>query len=315
MKRFTVASSFCFFYSEQMEEKSFTLPAFAKINWFLNILGRRDDGFHELCTVFQTVSLHDSLTFTQSDDLTLTCNNDSIPTDENNLIIHAALALKQRYFVQSGAKIHLEKRIPSPGGLGGGSADAAVALIGLSKLWNLETQTEELCEIGAKLGSDVPFFFYGGTAGATGRGTEIFSLEDIEENCLLIVTPNIAVSTGDAFGKLNAPRLTKFSAKSIFKFCRNAAEKLSVKQIEAENDFEKTIFEIYPEIRRVKERLLKNGAKSALMSGSGASVFGIFEKEETRQATIKAIEMKENWRMFAVATVSRRNYREALNLR
>lgn len=307
-----VASSFCIFYAVLMIRESFTLPAYAKINWFLNILGKRADGFHELCTVFQTVSLHDNLTFTPDDELLLTCDDISIPTDINNLIVRAALALQEKFSIRQGAKIHLEKRIPSPGGLGGGSADAAVALIGLSKLWNLEVSTPELCEIGAKLGSDVPFFFCGGTAGATGRGTEIFSLEDIEEEFLLIITPRIAVSTSDAFGKLNAPRLTKYSTKSIFKFCRDEAKKLASNAANSKNDFEKTIFEIYPEIRRVKEKLLESGATSALMSGSGASVFGIFEKEETRQATIKALQDEVNWRKFAVATVTRDSYREAL---
>lgn len=315
MKQCVFASSFCFFYAVLMNRESFTLPAYAKINWFLNVLGKRDDGFHELCTAFQTVSLHDDLTFAPNDELILTCDDAAIPTGENNLIIRAALALQKRFSVEKGAKIHLEKRIPSPGGLGGGSANAAVALIGLAKLWKLEVTTEELCEIGAKLGSDVPFFFYGGTAGATGRGTEIFALEDIEEKFMLIVTPNIAVSTAAAFGKLNAPRLTNFLSKSIFKFCRDEAEKLISRQINPTNDFEKTIFEIYPEIRRVKEKLLETGAKSALMSGSGASVFGIFEKEETRQATLKALQTEENWRMFAVATVSRSSYRETLKLR
>jgi 4-diphosphocytidyl-2-C-methyl-D-erythritol kinase len=315
MKRFAVASSFFIFYAVLMNRASFTLPAYAKINWFLNVLGKRDDGFHELCTTFQTVSLHDDLTFTESDELILTCDDASIPTDESNLIMRAAIELKEKFSVETGAKIHLEKRIPSPGGLGGGSSDAAIALTGLAKLWNLEITTEEICEIGAKLGSDVPFFFYGGTATGIGRGTEIIPIEDIEEKYLLIVTANIAVSTADAFGKLNAPRLTNSSSKSIFKFCRDEAHKLTHEQTNPINDFEKTIFEIHPEIRRVKEKLLETGAKSALMSGSGASVFGIFEKEETRQATIKALRNEENWRMFAVATVSRSSYREALKLR
>lgn len=297
-----------------MNPESFTLPAYAKINWFLNVLGKRGDGFHELCTVFQTVSLHDNLTFTPDEELLLTCSDASIPTGEDNLIMRAAIALRSAYSVTKGAKIHLEKRIPSPGGLGGGSADAAVSLIGLSKLWNLPTPIKELREIGAKLGSDVPFFLSGGTAGATGRGTEIFPLEDIEEKYLLIVTPGVAVSTADAFGKLGAPGLTNFPLKSIFKFCRDEAEKLVLKAAKPKNDFEKTIFEIYPEIQRVKEKLLENGAKSALMSGSGASVFGIFEKEETRQATLKALQNEVNWRMFAVATVSRASYCEVLKM-
>lgn len=311
----TVASSSRFFYPVWMNRESFTLPAFAKINWFLNILGKRDDGFHEICTAFQTVSLYDNLTFTESEDLVLTCDDNSIPTDESNLIIRAAKSLQEKFSLIKGARIHLEKRIPSPGGLGGGSSNAAVSLIGLAKLWNLEVSLEQFCEIGRNLGSDTPFFFYGGTAAATGRGTEILPTEDVEEFFLLIITPNVIVLTAEAYSKLNVPRLTKFSSKSIFKFCRNETEKLYLRQINPKNDFEKTIFESHPEIKRVKEKLLEAGAKSALMSGSGASVFGIFEKEETRQATLKALQNEANWRMFAVATVTRESYREALKMR
>ncbi len=117
-----------------MTENTFTLPSFAKINWFLRVLGKRADNFHELCTVFQTVSLHDKLTFSEHDEIVLTCDDEKIPTDENNLIVKAALELKQKFNIKSGAKIHLEKNIPAPGGLGGGSSNAAVALFGLIKL-------------------------------------------------------------------------------------------------------------------------------------------------------------------------------------
>ena len=123
------------------------------------------------------------------------------------------MVLREKFRIKNGAKIHLEKRIPAPGGLGGGSSNAAIALLGLAKLWNIEIDLEELCEIGAALGSDVPFFFYGGTALGTGRGTEIIPIDDIEENFMLIVTPEVEVSTREAFARLNAPRLTNRSLK------------------------------------------------------------------------------------------------------
>jgi 4-diphosphocytidyl-2-C-methyl-D-erythritol kinase len=293
---------------------SFRLPAFAKINWFLNVLGKRNDGFHELCTAYQTISLHDNLTFSESEELSLTCDNPNIPNDRSNLIIRAALILKERFGAQKGAKIHLEKNIPSPGGLGGGSSDAAITLIGLAKMWELKISFDELCRIGETLGSDVPFFFYGGTAIGTGRGAEIAPIEDVKEEFLLIVTPNVDVSTADAFARLNATHLTNFDPKSILKICHNEAEMRHFRQSNSKNDFEPVIFKIEPEIERVKKRLLETGAKKASMSGSGASVFGIFDNEETRQATLKAIENEHNWRKFAVATVSRNNYREALKV-
>lgn len=294
-----------------MINKSFTLPSFAKINWLLRILGQRDDGFHELCTVFQTVSLCDEITFTESAELNLTCDQSQIPTDERNLILKAAKLLRREFNVKNGARIHLKKRIPAPGGLGGGSSNAAVALLGLATLWNLEIGFEKLTQIGAELGSDVPFFFYGGTAYGTGRGTEIGLTKQICENKLLIVTPPTEVSTAEAFARVGAPRLTKEGSKSILKICQNEAESFDLRQSRLENDFERSVFEFHPEVKSVRDKLLESGAREAILSGSGASVFAVFDKEETRQATLKALE-ETNWRKFAVATVSRDEYRAAL---
>ncbi len=291
---------------------SFSLPAFAKINLYLKVLGQRDDGFHEISTVFQTISLHDTLNFSAAEKLSLTCDTPHLPLDEQNLIIRAGHYLQERFSLTKGAKIHLEKRIPSPGGLGGGSADGAIALLGLAKLWDLKISLPEICEIGKNLGSDVPFFFYGGTALGIGRGTEIVPWQNFKESYLLIVTPRVEISTATAFAQLKAPRLTNFASKSILQFCDDEVEKLFSQQINPINDFEPVIFRIEPEIKRVKEKLLECGAKIALMTGSGASVFGIFENEETRQATLKALQDEVNWRKFAVATVSRESYREAL---
>jgi 4-diphosphocytidyl-2-C-methyl-D-erythritol kinase len=295
-----------------MEDKSFCLPSFAKINWFLRVLGRREDGFHELCTVFQTVSLFDELTFAEHPDLILTCDDQAIPTDETNLIIRAAQILKDKFEIKNGARIHLTKRIPAPGGLGGGSSNAAVTLLGLSTLWKLKTGFSELLEIGERLGSDVPFFFYGGTAGGAGRGTKILPVKDLSENYILLVTPQAAVSTPDAFARLNAPYLTNETSKSILQICQSEAQTFDLRQSGAINDFERTVFQLEPEIERVKKKLFHLGAAQAALSGSGASVFAVFDNKETRQATLKALDEEKNWRKFAVATISRREYREAL---
>jgi 4-diphosphocytidyl-2-C-methyl-D-erythritol kinase len=262
--------------------------------------------------LFQTVSLCDELEFSASDELVLTCNNAQIPTDESNLILKAANVLRERFDVRTGAKIHLEKRIPAPGGLGGGSSNAAVALFGLVKLWNLQIDFYDLIKIGASLGADVPFFFFGGTCLGTGLGINLSPIKNLEEKYLLIVTPDVDVSTREAFARLDAPRLTNFSAKSILHLCRSEAEAFDLRQKELKNDFETSIFALEPETRRAKEKLLSSGAIRASMSGSGASVFGVFDKLETRQATQKALEVEKNWRQFAVATVSRSAYREAL---
>ena len=295
-----------------MTEFSFKLPSFAKINWFLRVLGKREDNFHELCTIFQTVSLFDEITFSKSDELVLSCDDKKIPTDESNLIIKAAYVLREQFGLKYGAKIHLEKRIPSPGGLGGGSSNAAIALLGLVKLWNLKIEFEDLVKIGAELGADVPFFFHGGTCLGTGRGTKLAPVKDLEEAFLLIVTPDVEVSTREAFARLNLTRLTNFSSKSILHLCQSEEEGFDLGQNDLKNDFEASIFAIEPEVRRVKEKLLELGAIKALMIGSGGSVFAIFDNKETRQATQKALGKESDWRQFAVATVSRKEYREAL---
>lgn len=315
MKHRRLASSFLIFYAKRMPLTPFTLPSFAKINWFLRIHGKRNDGFHQLSTIFQTVSLHDNLTFREADEITLTCDDETIPTDEQNLIIRAAQNLRERYEIENGAQIHLEKRIPSPGGLGGGSSNAAVTLIGLSRLWKLKFNFEELLEIGTAIGSDVPFFLYGGTALGIGRGTEISILDDWKEDNILIVTPNIAVSTAAAFARLNLPDLTNFDSKSILQICRDEAQTLQLKLNELVNDFEETIFEKEFEIRCAKEKLLGYGSHSALMSGSGASVFGVFDSEEILKTAFDKIKSEQNWRVFNVKTISRREYQTILEIK
>ncbi|CAN5729187.1 4-(cytidine 5'-diphospho)-2-C-methyl-D-erythritol kinase [soil metagenome] len=297
-----------------MAENTFTLPSFAKINWFLRVLGKRPDGFHELCTVFQTVSLHDNLTFSKHNEIVLICEDKKIPTDEKNLIIKAALELKQKFNIKSGAKIHLEKRIPAPGGLGGGSSNAAATFFGLIKLWRIEIDFAELLETGKKIGSDVPFFFFGGTALGTGRGTKILPLDDFTENHLLIVTPNVNVSTAEAFARLSVPHLTNKSPKSILQICRNEAQTLNLQHSLLINDFESSVFKIEPEIERVKEKLLELRAKHTLLSGSGASVFAIFESRSRLQFAFDELKTKQTWRKFVVRTISRREYRGLLNL-
>lgn len=297
-----------------MSEIIFTLPSFAKINWLLRILGKRADGFHEICTVFQTVSLHDNLLFSRCDEIVLTCQDKKIPTDERNLIVKAAIELKRKFNVKTGAKIHLEKNIPAPGGLGGGSSNAAVALLGLIKLWEIEIDSAELLQIGEKLGSDVPFFFNGGTALGTGRGTEIFPLDDISEKQILIVTPKTDVPTGEAFARLNAPRLTNKTSKSILQICRDEAQTLDLRQSFLVNDFEKTVFNLEPEIVRVKEKLLDLKAQRAILSGSGASVFAVFDNNVQLQIACSALKIEQDWRKFIVRTISRREYFDLLNL-
>ncbi|HKX82939.1 MAG TPA: 4-(cytidine 5'-diphospho)-2-C-methyl-D-erythritol kinase [Pyrinomonadaceae bacterium] len=295
-----------------MVNEAFTLPSFAKVNFVLRVLGKRDDGFHDLCTVFQTVSLHDALTFSPAEHIEFKCSDPRIPVGDENIVVRAANTLKDRFGVSAGAEIHLEKTIPSPGGLGGGSSNAAVALVGLSRHWKLDASISDLHLISAELGSDVPYFLHGGTAIGTGRGELIESIDDVDAKFMVIVTPDVVVHTREAFAGLNAPSLTKSKSETILNVCRLELESLDLLHPVLKNDFETAIFAAYPEIERVKNTLVDLGAQQALMSGSGASVFGIFDNEQTRQQAIKALDEHVNWRVFAVATISRNEYREAL---
>jgi 4-diphosphocytidyl-2-C-methyl-D-erythritol kinase len=244
----------------------------------------------------------------------MTCDNASVPLGEKNLIIKAARQMLARHGLEKGARIHLEKRIPSPGGLGGGSSNAAVTLIGLARLWKFEISIAELDDIATDLGSDVPFFFSGGTALGTGRGEVIESLPDVPAYAMMIVTPQVTVLTGEAFANISAPSLTKTTSNHILRVCRLEAGSLDPGSSELVNDFEASVFSSHPEIRRVKKRLLELGAVNAVMSGSGASVFAVFDKIETRQTAEKALDEESTWRKFAVSTVSREKYRELLHL-
>ena len=275
------------------------------------MLGRRNDGFHEVATILQTISLHDTLIFERSDNgIELTCDDCSLPIDETNLITKAANALRAEFRIEDGARIELRKLIPMGGGLGGGSSNAAVTLIGLSRLWSLNVSFEKLYEIGSGLGSDVPFFLYGGTALATGTGTAIEPNPDVRLGPIIVVTPNVWISTREAYADLDAANLTSADTERILLNYRFEAE-IPANTV---NDFEKTVFAAFPEIADVKAKLLELGAQWALMSGSGASVFGIFENEETRQTALKALGERTDWRSFAVAAVSRSEYREKLGM-
>jgi 4-diphosphocytidyl-2-C-methyl-D-erythritol kinase len=306
---FTLANPFSIL---GLMETRLALPSFAKVNLHLQVIGRRGDGFHDLCTVFQSISLHDIITFNPAGEINMTCNNVRVPVDERNLVVRAARLLQERYEINCGVGIHLEKQIPAPGGLGGGSSNAAVTLLALRKLWNLTIDDDEMHRLAESLGSDVPFFLYGGTSLGMGRGEIVEPIEDFCEGYMLVVSPNVSVATRDAFKRLNVRALTKQESDRRLQICRFDLESADFRYTTFKNDFETTVFAAYPQVERVKHTLLDLGAERAMLSGSGGSVFAIFDKEETRQQAMKALDNEVNWRKFAVATISRDEYREAL---
>jgi 4-diphosphocytidyl-2-C-methyl-D-erythritol kinase len=289
----------------------FTLPSYAKVNLYLEVLGKRPDGYHEIVTVLQTISLFDELTFEDAaSGIVLNIHGLPLPQGEKNLIVRAANALRSETGIERGAQIGLRKRIPVGGGLGGGSSNAAVTFIGLTKLWGIDLPIRALEKIAGTLGSDVPFFLRGGTALGTGRGEILEPIDDVRFKYAVITTPRLHISSASAYAGLNAPNLTNTASNRILNVSRAAG----LLGGELKNDFEKTVFSKHPEVERAKQKLTRLGAKHALMSGSGASVFGIFDNEETRQAALKALGGETDWRSFAVAAVSRDEYREKLGI-
>jgi len=294
---------------------SLSFSSFAKINWYLHILGKRADGYHEVLTVLQTVSLCDDLTFEPLEDgnIVLSCNDPAIPTDETNLIAKAAFALRERLQSASGIAINLTKRIPARGGLGGASSNAAVALLVLNTLWNGALSVAELMPIAGSLGADVPFFLNGGRCLATGTGTNVSAVADGPKQHLIIVTPNAAVSTANAYASLNAASLTTSNSDSILS--SSLAEQFSAdsRQGPLRNDFERVIFEIEPEIERAKIALLEAGARGALLAGSGSSVFGIFDSEVARHRALNNLRREAGWKVFSCDTLAREDYFRAMS--
>jgi 4-diphosphocytidyl-2-C-methyl-D-erythritol kinase len=301
-----------------VNQPALSLPSFAKINWSLRILGKRPDGYHEVRTILQTISLHDDLHFQVSGDgvITLSCNDSNIPTDNENLIVRAAYALKDRYNINEGVHIRLEKRIPAQAGLGGASSNAAVSLLALAQVWKIEAAGPELLEIATSLGADVPFFLGGGCALATGIGATISPLADSELQHLVVVTPKVGVATARAYAAISSPTLTTMNADPILSSSHeDANSRHSVPWSphgDLINDFESVIFDIEPEIRRTKETVLRAGALGALLAGSGSSVFGIFADYEAQQRAVNEIKMEVGWRIFPCVTVSRNEYFRAL---
>jgi 4-diphosphocytidyl-2-C-methyl-D-erythritol kinase len=297
-----------------MSISDLTLPSFAKINLSLRVLGKRRDGYHEVRTVLQTISLHDELEFVLRDDdqIVIDSDNQDVPSDENNLSFKAAKLLRERYGKQAGLTVRLTKKIPPRGGLGGASSNAAITLLALAKLWNLNLSHAELAGMGAELGSDVPFFLTGGRALATGTGTELKAMEDLPVNHLVVATPNASISTAIAYANLKAPALTTNNSAPILSSSRGEPDLSGSDQWPLHNDFETVIFEIEPEIKRVHVALLDAGARGVLLAGSGSSVFGIFDSVEAQRCALEEIQAEPGWRIFPCDTLSRGDYLQAL---
>jgi len=263
------------------------LKAYSKINLGLEILFKRDDGFHELNTVFLRTCLADELLFEESSNILVTTEPDLKIVQEENLVYKAAMAIKNHYPNISGCKIHIKKNIPSGAGLGGGSSDAATALSGLVRLWNINPDRKVIFNIAKSLGSDVPFFLNDKTALARGRG-EILSYFDFNHPWwIVLIKPNVDISTSWAYKNLNMGSVRRTPSELGEIIMRSLSEPKLLRN-KVFNHFEELVFLHYPEIEEIKEKLYSCGAILSLLSGSGSTVFGLFH---TQKDSVAAAEL------------------------
>jgi 4-diphosphocytidyl-2-C-methyl-D-erythritol kinase len=279
--------------------------ALAKINLDLRVLGKRPDGFHELRTIFQTISLYDTLdiAYTPGRKTAIELSDDlKIP---DNLAVKAARLAMNAMRATGGVEMRLTKRIPMGAGLGGGSSDAAAVLLALPALVGRPLDLRKLSEIGQQLGSDVPFFLLGGTAAGIGRGTELFPLPDMPPRQGVLVAPGLHVNTAQAYRDLS-PRLTTESQQNkIFSFQSHTFG--WGREEPFENDFETVVFEQHRGLALWKKRLKKAGAPVALMTGSGSALFGLFDSAAGADRAMELLGNKGN--THRISLVSRSRYR------
>jgi 4-diphosphocytidyl-2-C-methyl-D-erythritol kinase len=262
-----------------------TLKAPAKINWSLYVLDKRADGYHNILSLMQRVALYDTITLEPSSALYL--QSDMQVPPEQNLVFRAAEALRKAAGTDKGALITLKKEIPSGAGLGGGSSDAAYTLAGLNKMWDLGLDFESLSDIGASLGSDVPFFLKSSAAVAKGRGEQLVPEQVASGLNMLIVKPGASISTARAYQAVSDSRKAGCGCSDL----TNQEEKLNnikliIRAINAgqitllgallHNDFERVAIDMHPVIGEIREKLFDAGAAAVLLSGSGSAVFGVY---------------------------------------
>ncbi|UJL46478.1 4-(cytidine 5'-diphospho)-2-C-methyl-D-erythritol kinase [Virgibacillus sp. NKC19-16] len=255
----------------------------AKINLSLDVLSRRNDGYHDVEMIMTTIDLSDRITLhsINRDRIEISLESRFVPSDERNLAYKAADAFKKKYGIKTGVHIHIEKSIPVSAGLGGGSTDAAAVLRGMNRLWKLDIPLNELAAIGAKIGSDVPFCVYGNTAIAKGRGEIIEPLSAPPSCWVVLAKPDIGVSTRTIFQRVNVEELTHPNTNAVMDALRQKNFHKMCAHIG--NALEGITLTVYPEVQRIKDRMEQAGASGVLMSGSGPTVYSLVEHQSKAQ--------------------------------
>ncbi|MCR4648507.1 MAG: 4-(cytidine 5'-diphospho)-2-C-methyl-D-erythritol kinase [Lachnospiraceae bacterium] len=266
--------------------------AYAKINLGLDVLRRREDGYHEVKMIMQTIGICDEITFATSpstEGVNLIADVDNLPLDGTNLIIKAANLMMEKYNIRQGVDIRLIKNIPMASGMAGGSSDAAATLRGLNKLFGLGLTEEELCRLGVKIGADVPFCVYGGTYLSEGIGEKLTRLPDVPHCTVLIAKPKFGVSTGYVYANLHVENIKKHpDIDSVI----DSINRKDIKSIASniENILENVTLKDYPFVQELKDIMNAHGAMKSLMSGSGPTVFGLFDNKANAERA--AVELR-----------------------
>jgi 4-diphosphocytidyl-2-C-methyl-D-erythritol kinase len=291
---------------------SLSLQAYAKVNLGLSVIGKRGDGYHELRTIYQSISLADDLAVSISPGssvVDLEVSGLSVPAGRANLAVRAAEALMDELNLKRRVRLRLHKIIPAGSGLGGASSDAAAVLRALLHLTGKSLPADRLLRLAASLGSDVPFFLLGGAALGVGRGEEVYALPESPRCPLVVVFPGVPVSTPEAYARLRAPLLTSLRANhNIDLFC---SKLYAGAWQEIGNDFERVVFPDLPQLARLKRSLVSAGARFASLSGSGSAVFGLFDDVGTARRAARGL-LRPGMDIFLARTVSRREFQAQL---
>jgi len=286
-----------------------TIRAHAKINLDLRVLGPRLDGYHELRTVFQSLALHDVIEcVAREGPLAIECDTAGVPLDDSNLVWRAAEALWRALRRPGRARdvvIRLQKHIPLQAGLGGGSSDAAATLMALARLWKVPVKPVQLTDVAAALGADVPFFLAGGTALGLGRGDEVYPLADLPRHWIVLLVPGFGVSTTDAYSWYDGERdLSRGVSAREPQYVPGPWPSRAAQMI---NDLEAPIARHHPEIDQMRTALRRAGALAAAMSGSGSTVFGLFQKRGEALAAVEGL-AGSGWRVILTESLDRGEY-------
>lgn len=276
------------------------------MNFTLEVSDRRPDGYHEIDSIVQTIDITDDLVMTKAEPgvITVTCDIDGVPEGPGNIIYRACEEFFNRAGLHAGVECMLRKRIPMQAGLGGGSGNAAAAVAGLNRLYDCGLSAKELADIAAAAGSDAPLFIYGGTVRMRGRGEIIDPLPDVLQMYLVVIKPDVGVSTAWAYGELD--KSSSGRCESVSQRAEDAVRDSDRDSLIASmcNDFDPVVSAAFDEVRLAKSRLMEAGAQRAMLSGSGSAVFGVFGTHEmAQQATLSL--MGEFAQVFLTCTVCR----------